>query len=200
MKQLFLNSSMNLICKYQSFSNYDQRKLRYGLEGLYLTFSKMVILLILAIMLGILKEFIFVIILFNIIRYTGFGFHAAKSYQCLIFSTFNFIAIPYLLLHMQLSHYVIYGICAFCIFNYLLFAPADTKKRPLSNKRKRIIRKVITVMIGFVYTFLIIIFHQKYWTSLILSSLIIETLSINPIIYWIMKQPYNNYRKLYTTL
>ncbi len=200
MKQLFLNSSMNLICKYQSFSNYDQRKLRYGLEGLYLTFSKMVILLILAIMLGILKEFIFVIILFNIIRYTGFGFHADKSYQCLIFSTFNFIAIPYLLLHMQLSHYVIYGICAFCIFNYLLFAPADTKKRPLSNKRKRIIRKVITVMIGFVYTFLIIIFHQKYWTSLILSSLIIETLSINPIIYWIMKQPYNNYRKLYTTL
>lgn len=200
MKQLFLNSSMNLICKYQSFSNYDQRKLRYGLEGLYLTFSKMVILLILAIMLGILKEFIFVIILFNIIRYTGFGFHADKSYQCLIFSTFNFIAIPYLLLHMQLSHYVIYGICAFCIFNYLLFAPADTKKRPLSNKRKRTIRKVVTVMIGFVYTFLIIIFHQKYWTSLILSSLIIETLSINPIIYWIMKQPYNNYRKLYTVL
>ena len=196
MKQLFLNSSMNLICKYQSFSNYDQRKLRYGLEGLYLTFSKMVILLILAIMLGILKEFIFVIILFNIIRYTGFGFHADKSYQCLIFSTFNFIAIPYLLLHMQLSHYVIYGICAFCIFNYLLFAPADTKKRPLSNKRKRAFRKVITVMIGFVYTFLIIYFNNDYCTAIFLSPMIAQAIIINPLTYMIFKQPYNNYKKI----
>ena len=31
------------------------------------------------------------VVIFNLIRYTGFGFHAEKSYQCLLFSTFNFI-------------------------------------------------------------------------------------------------------------
>ena len=196
MKQLFLDSSMNLICKYQSFSDYDKKKLRYGLEGIYLTITKLVILLILAILLNMFKEFILVTVLFNIIRYTGFGFHAEKSYQCLFFSTFNFIAIPFLLLHIQLSDFIVYTLCAVCIFHYLLFAPADTKKRPLSNKKKRIIRKVLTVMIGLCYTLAIVLLHSEFWTDILLSALICEVVFISPITYLIFRQPYNNYNVL----
>ena len=196
MKQLFLENSMNFICKYQSISDYDKKKVKYGLEGLYLTITKMVLLTILALLLNMFKEFILVVVFFNVIRYTGFGFHAEKSYQCLLFSTFNFIAIPFLLLHIQLSYFFVYTICAICIFHYLLFAPADTKKRPLSNKRKRIIRKIITVMIGFIYTLMIILLNNTYWTSIILSAMIIQAIIISPLIYWLFNQPYNNYKAL----
>lgn len=196
MKQLFLENSMNFICKYQSISDYDKKKVKYGLEGLYLTITKMVLLTILALLLNMFKEFILVVVFFNVIRYTGFGFHAEKSYQCLLFSTFNFIAIPFLLLHIQLSNFFVYTICAICIFHYLLFAPADTKKRPLSNKRKRIIRKIITVMIGFIYTLMIILLNNTYWTSIILSAMIIQAIIISPLIYWLFNQPYNNYKAL----
>ena len=196
MKQLFLENSMNFICKYQSISDYDKKKVKYGLEGLYLTITKMVLLTILALLLNMFKEFILVVVFFNVIRYTGFGFHAEKSYQCLLFSTFNFIAIPFLLLHIQLSNFFVYTICAICIFHYLLFAPADTKKRPLSNKRKRIIRKIITVMIGFIYTLMIILLNNTYWTSIILSTMIIQAIIISPLIYRLFNQPYNNYKAL----
>lgn len=196
MKQLFLENSMNFICKYQSISDYDKKKVKYGLEGLYLTITKMVLLTILALLLNMFKEFILVVVFFNVIRYTGFGFHAEKSYQCLLFSTFNFIAIPFLLLHIQLSNFFVYIICAICIFHYLLFAPADTKKRPLSNKRKRIIRKIVTVTIGFIYTLMIILLNNTYWTSIILSAMIIQAIIISPIIYWLFNQPYNNYKAL----
>ena len=196
MKQLFLENSMNFICKYQSISDYDKKKVKYGLEGLYLTIIKMVLLTILALLLNMFKEFILVVVFFNVIRYTGFGFHAEKSYQCLLFSTFNFIAIPFLLLHIQLSNFFVYTICAICIFHYLLFAPADTKKRPLSNKRKRIIRKIITVMIGFIYTLMIILLNNTYWTSIILSAMIIQAIIISPLIYRLFNQPYNNYKAL----
>lgn len=196
MKQLFLENSMNFICKYQSISDYDKKKVKYGLEGLYLTITKMVLLIILALLLNMFKEFILVVVFFNVIRYTGFGFHAEKSYQCLLFSTFNFIAIPFLLLHIQLSNFFVYTICAICIFHYLLFAPADTKKRPLSNKRKRIIRKIITVMIGFIYTLMIILLNNTYWTSIILSAMIIQAIIISPLIYRLFNQPYNNYKAL----
>lgn len=196
MKQLFLENSMNFICKYQSISDYDKKKVKYGLEGLYLTITKMVLLTILALLLNMFKEFIWVVVFFNVIRYTGFGFHAEKSYQCLLFSTFNFIAIPFLLLHIQLSNFFVYTICAICIFHYLLFAPADTKKRPLSNKRKRIIRKIITVMIGFIYTLMIILLNNTYWTSIILSAMIIQAIIISPLIYRLFNQPYNNYKAL----
>lgn len=196
MKQLFLENSMNFICKYQSISDYDKKKVKYGLEGLYLTITKMVLLTILALLLNMFKEFILVVVFFNVIRYTGFGFHAEKSYQCLLFSTFNFIAIPFLLLHIQLSNFFVYTICAICIFHYLLFAPADTKKRPLSKKRKRIIRKIITVMIGFIYTLMIILLNNTYWTSIILSAMIIQAIIISPLIYRLFNQPYNNYKAL----
>ena len=196
MKQLFLENSMNFICKYKSISDYDKKKVKYGLEGLYLTITKMVLLTILALLLNMFKEFILVVVFFNVIRYTGFGFHAEKSYQCLLFSTFNFIAIPFLLLHIQLSNFFVYIICAICIFHYLLFAPADTKKRPLSNKRKRIIRKIVTVTIGFIYTLMIILLNNTYWTSIILSAMIIQAIIISPIIYWLFNQPYNNYKAL----
>jgi len=199
MKQLFLNRCMDLICKYQSFSDYDKKKLNYGLEGIYLTITKLVILLILAIFLNMLFEFVIVTILFNIIRYTGFGFHAEKSYQCLIFSIFNFIALPYLLLHIHLPDFIVYVICAICITHYLLFAPADTKKRPLSNKRKRIIRKVLTVAIGFIYTLAIVLLHQEYWTTIILSALIVQAIIVSPLTYALFGQPYNNYKRLNTT-
>ena len=198
MKALLLDSTMNFICKYHSYSELDKKKLRYGLEGIYLTITKMIILVILSCILGIFEEFICVTLLFNIIRYTGFGFHAEKSYQCLLFSIFNFIVIPYISLHINFSNTVIYGSCGICILHYLLFAPADTKKRPLPNKKKRVIRKIITVMIGIVYTMLIILFNSEYWTDILLSALIIQTIIISPLTYWVFKEPYNNYKMLNT--
>ena len=198
MKTLFLNSTMGFICKYHSYSELDQQKLLYGLEGIYLTITKMIVLVVLSLILNMFKEFVLVVVIFNLIRYTGFGFHAEKSYQCLLFSTFNFIVIPYIFLHIHFPNIIIYGISGICILHYLLFAPADTKKRPLTNKRKRIIRKIITVIIGIIYTILIILLDSKYWAGILLSALIIQAIIINPLTYRLFKQPYNNYKMLNT--
>ena len=196
MKKRFLNSCISLITKYNNYSKRDIQKLEYGLEGLYLTFTKMIIIFVLALILGIFKEVIIVLILFNIIRYTGFGFHAEKSWQCLIISTFNFILIPWIFLNVKLSNVLVLSIAVICIFSYMLFAPADTVKRPLPNKKKRIIRKIITVIIGIIYTLLIILLANSYYTALIISSMVVLTIVINPLIYMIFRQPYNNYKKI----
>lgn len=195
MKELFLEESINFISQYQKYDDLELAKLRYGLEGLYLTITKMIVLVILAIILNIFKEFLIVLLLFNIIRYTGFGFHAEKSYQCLLISTFNFIVIPFVLLHILLSNYIILTISFICLIHYLVFAPSDTKKRPLKNKRKRLIRKVLTVIIGIVYTIFIFVLKSNYWTSLLLSVLIIQMIIVSPLTYKLFKQPYNNYKQ-----
>lgn len=85
MKKKFLDSTIGFVKKYNIYSEKEEMMLRYGLEGLYLTITKLIVILLLALILGILKEVIYIIIIFNIIRYFGFGFHAEKSYQCLIF-------------------------------------------------------------------------------------------------------------------
>ena len=192
-KDKFINSSISLITKYNFYSKDDIDKLKYGLEGLYLTISKTVIIILLALIIGIVKEVVIVILLFNFIRYFGFGFHASNSYQCLLFSTFCFIIIPTVIINIKISNIGLIVICLICIINYILFAPADTVKRPLPNKKKRIIRKIITVSMGLIYSFMIFILNNDYYTSLLLSAMIIETIVINPLTYKLFKQPYKNY-------
>ena len=92
MKDKFLNSCINFITKYNNYTEKDIKKLRYGLEGIYLTLTKTIIIILLSLIFKIFFEVITIIILFNIIRYFGFGFHAEKSWQCLLMSiyiTFN---------------------------------------------------------------------------------------------------------------
>ena len=194
MKQLFLDKSVFFITKYKKYSKREIERLEYGLEGLYLTITKTIIILLLSIIIGIFKEVLLVIIFFNIIRYTGFGFHAEKSYQCLITSIINFICIPLLFIKLDIPIQLQIIICVLCTISYVLFAPADTIKRPLPNKKKRIIRKILTALIGIVYTLIILLFNNSFVTPLLLSSLVIEAIAINPITYKLFGQPYNNYK------
>ena len=194
MKDKFLENSINFLKKYESYSDYDIEKLRYGLEGVYLTVTKMIVLIILAIIFGHLKEIFIALFLFNIIRYFGFGFHAEKSIECLFLSIFNFILIPEFFLRVDISfkYYLIIACC--CIVIFLLFAPADTIKRPLRNKKKRVLRKVLTTITGLLYLIGIIYFKNSYISSLIISSLVAFAIIVNPITYFIFRQPFNNYK------
>lgn len=194
MKAIFMNRTISFLKKYCTYSDEEIEKLEYGLEGIYLTITKLIIIFITAALLGIVKEFITLIFLFNIIRYTGFGFHANKSYECLLFSAFCFLIIPIFFINVNLTKFIYILICLFCIFNYLLFAPADTIKRPLINKKKRIIRKIITIIIGITYFLVGLLLFNHWISSILLSALVIEAIVVNPITYYFFRQPYNNFK------
>lgn len=192
MKEKFLNSCINFITKYNNYTDKDIKKLRYGLEGIYLTLTKTIIILLLSLVLKIFFEVIIVIVLFNIIRYFGFGFHADKSWQCLLMSIFNFIIIPYILLSININFYLNILISVVCIVSFILWAPADTVKRPLKDKNKRLIRKIVTTTIGILFSvFSIFLINYR---AIILSALIIQFIVVCPLTYLIMNQSFNNYK------
>lgn len=195
MKQAFLNQSISFIMKNQDkYTEEDKEKLLYGLEGLYLTITKAIIFIIICIGIDFLKEFLICLAIFNILRYPAFGFHANNSLTCLITSGILLIGCPYLCLHVEISFLVktIILSCSFIIF--LLCAPADTVKRPLTNKKKRKMRKIASIIFLLSYGFIMYIFPNL--TGYILPGIIIETILISPIPYWIFKQPYQNYKKV----
>ena len=196
MKDKILDKCIFFLQKYNNYSKKDIQKLRYGLEGIYLTITKMIFILLLSLILGILKEVIIVICLFNILRFFGFGFHAEKSSDCLVFSIFTFVFVTLFLLKINITNTFFLITSAITIISFLLFAPADTIKRPLKNKKKRVIRKFLTVLTGIFYILLIIYFKYGVLSKLLLSSLIIESIFINPLTYKAYKQPFNNYKKL----
>ena len=55
MKEKFISSMINFFCKYNKYSDNEIKKLRYGLEGIYLTIAKTIVVFILAFILDILN-------------------------------------------------------------------------------------------------------------------------------------------------
>lgn len=196
MKNAILNRSLLFLKKYKTYSEEETNKLKYGLEGIYLTLSKLIVIIGLSIILGIFKEVITLLALFNILRYFGFGVHAKKSSECLIFSILCFVGLPLFLLNIKINKDIILIIGIVCILLLFIFAPADTKKRPFPKTRKKLFRKLATTILSIV--FLTISLYSKDYTLSILLwlAIIIETILVNPITYMILKQPYNNYKNV----
>lgn len=195
MKKFFLDECLSLVRN--SYPSYDEDKLdeiRYGLESLYLTITKLVVITLISILLGILKETILLWLFFNILRTSGFGLHASKSWMCWLSSSIIFLGFPYMCNNIVMPKFILLIISFICEINLLLFAPADTDKRPLSNKKKRGIWKLITVITGLF--FIIIIYYSESFViqNTLLSAMLIESALINPFVYKLFNLPYNNYK------
>ena len=197
MKEVFLNYTMNFIASNQKELNQDDKeRLAYGLEGLYMTLTKLIIIFLIALLLGFMKEFIITLIFFNIIRFPGFGFHASKSIVCLISSTILIIGIPYLFTTVETGLIIKTILCVVSIITFMICAPADTWKRPLTNRRKRMIRKICACSLSIIYSLIIIVCNGNEISNLLMAALLIETILISPIMYLIFKEPYRNYKKV----
>ena len=193
MKSCFMNKSLSFLKKYNNYTDEEIEKLQYGLEGIYLTLTKLVILL-LSLILNIFKEVIILLFLFNIIRYFGFGVHASKSSDCLITSIILFIVLPFVFLNFNIPRNVELIMALLSICSFIIFAPADTFKRPFYNKKKRFIRKVLTIIVGIIYFILSYFIKNEIFSTLLLLSIVIQGIVVNPLSYMILKQPYNNYK------
>jgi len=195
MKQAFLDNSISLITKHnKSVSLDDIEKIRYGLEGVYLTIFKLAIIFIMAIIFGIIKEVLLLLLAYNILRFFAFGFHANSSNECLALSIGMFLVLPLGVFTNLILLDFAPLICFVCLIGFLFFSPSDTVKRPLPNKKKRIIRKTISSFLVFIYALICAFSNNTLLINLLVLAVIIEFVMINPITYKVYGQPYNNYK------
>lgn len=95
MREKIINQVMNYIKKRKRITKDEEEVMIYGLESIYILVTKLTIICIIALLLGIFKEFLVFILLFNGIRTFAFGLHATKSYICLILSSVIFLGFPF---------------------------------------------------------------------------------------------------------
>lgn len=195
MKKLIINKCMELVTTYnKDLSQRDIDKIKYGLEGLYLTITKLIFIIIVSIILGIWKETLLLIIIFNGIRLTAFGVHAKRSIDCLISSTLFFILFP--IICIKLSIPLIVKVILFIPLTVLIgiFAPADTEKRPLINKKKRKIYKMLSIMISMIYMTIAIVIKNNTLSNCFIFAIVIQIIIMLPITYKLFGVSYNNYK------
>lgn len=195
MKKLIINKCMELVTTYnKDLSQRDIDKIKYGLEGLYLTITKLIFIIIVSIILGIWKETLLLIIIFNGIRLTAFGVHAKRSIDCLISSTLFFILFPIICIKLTIP--LIVKVILFIPLTVLIgiFAPADTEKRPLINKKKRKIYKMLSIMISIIYMTIAIVIKDNTLSNCFIFAIVIQIIIMLPITYKLFGVSYNNYK------
>ncbi len=195
MKSLVLEKCLEIVK--DSYPDYNEDKLdeiRYGLEAFYLSITKLVAIFFLAYLLGILKETACLFLAFNVLRLSGFGLHAAKGWMCWVSSTIVFLVIPYFCRILALPSTLLMILTLFCEVNLLLFAPADTQKRPLIHRKKRVLWKIITGFTGIIFTCFILTTQSTFVQNILLSAMLIEGALVNPFVYKIFHLSYNNYK------
>ncbi len=192
-KNFVVNSSMNLIKDLNKYDKIQLEKIKYGIESIYLTITKFVIITLISLLLGLQKEMLLLLILFNILRITAFGLHASKSIYCWISSSIAFIGIPFICKNIIFSNITYIILPIICLLCFILYAPADTVKRPLINQKKRKIYKFFSITLCIIYLIMIIILKNILFKNLLMFSLILESILILPITYKVFKLPYKNY-------
>lgn len=196
MKTFLIGQCMNIIRKEKpELTDVKLEEIEYGLTGIYLSVTKIIVISILAIILGTFKELLCFMLIFAIIRTNAYGIHLSKSSICLIVSSIAFLGIPWLALQLTISlpiKIIIGVVVSLIIFKY---SPADTHKRPIISKAKRKRHKILATLTSIIFVALSIFLENNFLSNCFLMSLLLISIMIIPITYRIFKLPYNNYLK-----
>lgn len=193
MKEVIINNIMLNIKNNKDYTEQKLNEIKYGLEALYLTTTKITVIYIIAIILNSYKELTLIFLLYGTLRLTGFGIHAKSSKECWISSLLIFVPIPYLLKFIFIPKYINIILSIIGTILLLIYSPADTEKRPLIHKKKRITYKIITTIIGTIYTILNIVINNNILSNIITFSILLEAIIVLPISYKLFGLKYNNY-------
>lgn len=193
MKKLVINGLMSNINK---FYNYDETKLaeiKYGLEAIYLLVTKTVIIFALAFILGVFNELLLLMITYSLLRTTGFGVHAKKSWHCWASSLLIFLGAPMLCKYLSLGKPVLIIISLLSTVLLFKYAPADTEKRPIISRVRRRIYKICCTSTALVFIILIGLTESVILENCLLFAILIQTFMVLPTSYKIFDVKYNNY-------
>lgn len=194
MKEVFVNHSLNYLIKNDACSENQVNIFRYTLESLYSMVTKTSVVLILSLFLGTFKITLLPLLFYSFLRGFAFGIHATKNLYCWITTISVYILFPLIIKHVVFQNEVLYILDSIGVLAILLWAPADTPARPLLNKKKRIVNKIISLCIAVLVIVISIFIKNQNFNEIVSFILILNTVCICPFTYKLFHIPYNNYK------
>jgi accessory gene regulator B len=180
------------ICKYNSFTLEETEKINYGLKIVLGESFKLIIIVCIFLAIGMLKYFLFSLIILMSIRIFAGGLHFNTTLKCLVFTMAFFIVTSYIAPNISLSNYNIYSLLGLLILIIIsIRAPETNPNRPIKDKKRRGILKCLSIFFTLIW-FFILIFHIK---NIKLINCGISTLLLQAIQLLNFEGGYKNYDK-----
>lgn len=194
MKEKFVESSINFINKYEECDDLKLKKLKYGLEGIYSLIVKLTVVIIISIITNTIKETLLFLLFYAGIRTFSYGMHAKSNRSCWITTITIYNVIPFIIRNYNIPNNLGYIVLGISLISMILWAPADTPKKPLIRKKQRLLCKIISTSVVILYFIVFLINNNTIVNNALIYALIIQSIFINPLSYKITSTKFNNYK------
>lgn len=194
MKKKIIDRITHSIAENRGYDDKQIKTIKYGLEGLYNNLTKILVTLILVLIFDCFIEFVCLFISYLFMRKYSFGIHANTSLMCWLTTIPIYVGGSLLIKYFDFNIYIVYPIWVFGFISFILWAPADTPKRPLIHENTRKKQKIKTCIIAIVYLLIIFIAKSTLLRDSITIAIALQAIIINPLTYKITKTPFNNYK------
>ena len=168
--------------------------INYGLQNIIGEIPKIFLLFLIAFVLGMLKEVLFMYITLIPYRGASGGFHLKTHLGCILGTTAFYCGIVFLSQHIileDMTKYILTGISwIFGMLMIKLYAPADTENVPILSKKDRKRKQMIayiTYSIGLMAALLI---QDNVISNILLFGNLLQTLTITKLAYRLTKNKY----------
>lgn len=194
MKNKFINGLTNFIAKHKECSDRDIKIIKYGLEGVYNNITKIFFALVIVLIFNCTIEFLCLLFFYFLIRKYSFGIHANSSLVCWLTTIPIYCGGSLIIKYFNINIYILFIIWLLSFISFVLWAPADTPKRPLIHEKTRKKQKIKTCVICVLYFFIIIFLNINILNDAIGIAIFVQSIVINPITYKLTNTPFNNYK------
>ena len=168
--------------------------INYGLQNIVGEIPKIFLLFIIAFILGILKEVVFMFLVLTPYRGASGGFHLKTHLGCIFGTSIFYCGVVFLSQYIvleEVTKYILIGIVwIFGMIMIKLYAPADTENVPILSKKDRKKKRIlayITYSIGLIFAIFI---NNNVISNILLFGNLVQTLSITRIAYRLTKNKY----------
>ena len=168
--------------------------INYGLQNIVGEIPKTFLVFIIAFILGMLKEVLFMFIVLIPYRGASGGFHLKTHLGCIVGTTAFYCGVVLLSQHVilgDITKYILIGISwIFGMFMIKLYAPADTENVPILSKKDRKKKQMIAYIaysIGFIAACMI---QDNVISNILLFGNLLQTLTITKLAYRLTKNKY----------
>jgi len=187
-----------LLNRYIGKEGIELKKIALGMEVALINITKMAVVYLLALALGVVFQTFVVHFSFYMVKRYSFGLHAASSTVCSLVSSFLLAVVPWVLVRIMevgignLTVLVAFVPILLCLY---LYAPADTKARPLVGVMHRAKLKKKAMVCGFIIIVITLLVPNYEIKFLLTLGAVYQCILILPLTYKILKRSAKNYEK-----
>ena len=168
--------------------------INYGLQNIVGEIPKIFLLFIIALVLGMFKEVLFMFLVLIPYRGASGGFHLKTHLGCIVGTTAFYCGIVFLSQHIileDITKYILIGISwIFGMFMIKLYAPADTENVPILSKKDRKKKQMIAYITYSIGLMAALFIQNNVISNTLLFGNLLQTLTITKLAYRLTKNKY----------